>query len=172
MLGSYLARTTLTLAGSFRRPRVGVLEEVRLPLRVWPTDLDTYGHVNNGRYLTLMDMGRLEWGLRTGLAFAMVKRRWAPVLGAASVEFRRELRAFQRCELVTKLVAWDEKWFFFEQRREHAGEVHARAVVRGVTKQGRRTVPPAELLATVGAESPSPLSPAELPSFLASMRQG
>lgn len=167
MLGSYLARTTLTLAGSLRRPRVGALEEVRMPLRVWPTDLDTYGHVNNGRYLTLMDMGRLEWGLRTGLAFIMLKRRWYPVLGAASVEFRRELRAFQRCELVTKLAAWDDKWFYFEQRKEHAGQVYARAVVRGVTKHGRLTVPPAEVLATVGVESPSPLSPSELPSFLA-----
>lgn len=167
MLGSYLARTTLTLAGSFTRPRVGALEEVRMPLRVWPTDLDTYGHVNNGRYLTLMDMGRLEWGLRTGLVPGMVKRRWAPVLGAASVEFRRELRAFQRCELVTRLVAWDAKWFFFEQRLEHAGQVAARALVRGVTKHGRRTVPPAEVLATVGVLSASPLSPAELPSFLA-----
>lgn len=170
MLGSYLTRTTLTLAGSFTRPRVGVLEEVRLPLRVWPTDLDTYGHVNNGRYLTLMDMGRLEWGLRTGLAFRMLQRRWAPVLGAASVEFRRELRALQRCELVTRLAAWDEKWFFFEQRMELAGQLHARAILKGVTKRGRQTVPPAEVLATVGMEGPSPLSPAELPSFLAPAR--
>jgi acyl-CoA thioesterase FadM len=170
MLGSYLARTALTLAGSVTRPRVGALEAVRMPLRVWPTDLDTYGHVNNGRYLTLMDMGRLEWGLRTGLAVAMLRRRWYPVLGAASVEFRRELRAFQRCELVTRLAAWDDKWFFFEQHMEHAGQVHARAVVRGVTKLGRQTVPPAEVLATVGLASPSPLSPAELPSFLAPAR--
>ncbi|XXF78989.1 acyl-CoA thioesterase [Myxococcaceae bacterium GXIMD 01537] len=170
MMGSYLARTALTLAGSYARPRLGALEEARLPLRVWPTDLDTYGHVNNGRYLTLMDMGRLEWGLRTGLAFAMLKRRWYPVLGAASVEFRRELRAFQRCELVTKLAAWDDKWFYFEQHMEHAGQVHARAVVRGVTKQGRRTVPPSEILATLEVHSPSPLTPAQLPSFLAPSR--
>jgi acyl-CoA thioesterase FadM len=166
MLGSYLARTALTLADSFTRPRAGALEEVRLPLRVWPTDLDIYGHVNNGRYLTLMDMGRLEYGLRTGLAFEMVKRRWYPVLGAAAVEFRRELRAFQRCELVTRLAAWDDKWFFFEQRLEHAGHVSARAVVRGVTKEGRRTVSPAEMLAVVGVHTPSPLSPAELPTFV------
>ena len=166
MLGSYLARTALTLAGSIRRPRMGALEEVRLPLRVWPTDLDTYGHVNNGRYLTLMDMGRLEYGLRTGLALEMLKRRWYPVLGAASVEFRRELRAFQRCELVTRLAAWDDKWFFFEQWMEHAGQVHARAIVRGVTKHGRKTVPPAEMLAVVEVDSPSPRAPAELPTFV------
>jgi acyl-CoA thioesterase FadM len=170
MLVSYVARISFTVLGSLTRPRAGMLDEVRLPLRIWPTDLDPYGHLNNGRYLTLMDMGRLEYGLRTGLARELLSRRWVPVLGAAAVEFRRELRAFQRCELVTRLAAWDDKWFFFEQHMEYAGQVHARAVVRGVTKLGRQTVPPAEVLATVGLASPSPLSPAELPSFLAPAR--
>ncbi len=30
--------------------------EARTPFRVLPTDLDTLMHVNNGRYLTLMDL--------------------------------------------------------------------------------------------------------------------
>ena len=29
-------------------------------MRVWPNDLDTNAHMNNGRYLTLMDLGRFD----------------------------------------------------------------------------------------------------------------
>jgi len=32
----------------------------RVHARVWPTDLDLSLHVNNGRYLTLMDLGRSD----------------------------------------------------------------------------------------------------------------
>ena len=38
--------------------------------RVWPTDLDVSLHMNNGRYLTLMDLGRLDLMLRTGVCTA------------------------------------------------------------------------------------------------------
>ncbi len=96
MLASYVARLGLTTLGSLTRPHAGVLDDVRLPMHVWPGDIDTYGHVNNGRYLTLMDMGRLEWGLRTGIGREILKRRWSPVAGAATIRFRRELKAFWR----------------------------------------------------------------------------
>jgi acyl-CoA thioesterase FadM len=150
MLLSYLARISLTAARSSLAPRAGMLDGLRLPLRVWPTDLDTYGHVNNGVYLTLMDHGRLQHWVRTGLFGQSLKRRWIPVLGASTVRYHRELRLFQRFELVTALTHWDDKWFFFEQRFERAGHVHAVGQVMGVVKHGRTTIPPAEMLATVG----------------------
>jgi hypothetical protein len=32
----------------------------RLSLRVWPIDLDVLGHMNNGVYLSIMDLGRMD----------------------------------------------------------------------------------------------------------------
>lgn len=156
MLATYLARLALTTTGGLLRPRAGVLDDIRLPMTVWPSDLDTYGHVNNGRYLTLMDMGRLEWGLRTGIARALVRRKWAPVAGAATVRFRRELKAFWNFELSTRLVHWDDKWLTVEHRMWRGETLHANAYVRAVVREGRRFVTPAELLASVGHASPSP----------------
>ena len=43
-------------------------EDVRAsPFRVWPHDLDTSLHMNNGRYWTLMDLGRADLMIRSGL---------------------------------------------------------------------------------------------------------
>ena len=55
----YLRLLHLWLLGR-RRSRVSVMGPVRTPFRVWPTDLDLLRHVNNGVYLTIMDIGRLD----------------------------------------------------------------------------------------------------------------
>lgn len=159
MLLSYVTRIGLTAARASLQPRIQVLEEFRMAMRVWPTDLDVYGHVNNGVYLTLMDHGRLAHWIRTGLFKASIPRRWIPVLGSSTVRYQRELKLLQRFELVTALRHWDDKWFFFEQRFERGGHVHAVGHVMGVVKKGRTTIAPAELLATVGfTGSPPPAS--------------
>jgi acyl-CoA thioesterase FadM len=168
MLASYLTRLGSTWARSLAGGSADPLAEVRLSMRAWPVDVDTYLHVNNGRYLTLMDFGRFAHSIRTGLMGVMLRNRWRPILGAATVQFRRELLPFQRFDLITRLVAWDEKWFYIEQRFERDGEVYARGQVRGVLKRGRKTVPPAELLRAVGHEGPSPEMPAALASWIAS----
>ena len=169
MLLSYVTRIGLTAARASLSPRINVLEEFRIPMRVWPTDLDVYGHVNNGVYLTLMDHGRLAHWIRTGLFSQSIPRRWIPVLGASTVRYQRELKLFQRFELVTALRHWDDKWFFFEQRFERGGHVHAVGHVMGVVKHGRTTVPPAEMLATVGHDAPPPPPPAGLKAWQESL---
>ncbi len=167
MLGSYLARLIVTSAGSALRGRAHPLDETRMRLFIWPTDVDIYGHMNNGRYLTLMDQGRFDYTLRTGLGRMMFQRRWVPKLGAASIRFKRELRPFQRCELVTRIVYWDSKWFYFEQRFESAEGVHSTAYVKGVLKKGRQTIPPDELFRSLGVEAAAPPMPPELQSLAA-----
>jgi hypothetical protein len=59
-----LLRLWYTLATGLARPRLGVLDECRVALRVWPNDLDSNLHMNNSRYLLAMDLGRWDYGLR------------------------------------------------------------------------------------------------------------
>ncbi len=158
MLGSYVARLAITSAGSLMRGKGGMLEELRVPFRAWPSDIDIYGHINNGRYLTLMDNGRLDFMVRTGMLKLLFARRWQPLLGAAVIKFHREVKPLAACELVTRFIHWDEKWFFCEHRLEVAGKRHAVAMVKGIVKRGRETIPPRELFLNLGLEEP-PLPP-------------
>lgn len=169
MLGSYLMRLGLVGVGALRRGKVALLDEVRTPMQVWPTDVDTYAHVNNGRYLTLMDFGRLELSVRTGLLQAALRGRWRPVVVACAARFRRELRALHRFELVTALRAWDEKYFYVEHRFEQDGQVCALGFVQGVTKRAGKTVPPVEMFAAVGHAAATPAAEGELAGWIASL---
>ncbi len=125
----------------------------RLTMRVWPNDLDVFAHVNNGRYLTLMDLGRLHIAIRSGLLKVMRERRWHAAASAVEIRFRRPLKLWQRYDLVTKIVDWDEHWFLFEQRFESGGKVFARALVKAQFREGRDRVPTAAALELVGMQA-------------------
>ncbi|MDJ1157976.1 thioesterase family protein [Chelatococcus sp. SYSU_G07232] len=132
--------------------------------RVWPHDLDTNGHMNNGRYLTIMDLGRADFLLRSGLWRQVRAQRWMPVLSASKVRFRRELRLFQRFRLESRVVWWSDTRFVMEHRLlagGRAGETLAAiALVLGglYDRRERGFVPVARLFGALGrtVEAPSP----------------
>jgi acyl-CoA thioesterase FadM len=105
------------LATAWRRPPLALPFGVsRLGFRVWPHDLDTSLHMNNGRYWTLMDLGRTDLMLGSGLWRSVLRQRWTPVVSAGQIRFRRELRPFQAFDLETRLAHWDEARFVIEHR--------------------------------------------------------
>jgi len=125
-------------------------------MRVWLNDLDLFGHVNNGRYLTLMDLGRLHLVMVTGLLGVMRRRGWHAAASAVEIRFRRPLKFAQRYTLETEVVDWDEAWFLFEQRFESGGKVCARALVQAQFRKGRERVSTAEALTAIGAQDLRP----------------
>lgn len=154
----YFARLAVTSSLSLTRPKARFLDEVRTPMRAWLTDIDINRHVNNGKYLTLMDFARLDHSLRTGMMQAMLKRKWWPIMGGANVNFRREIKPLMRFEITTKLLAWDDRWIYGEHRFERNGVVHTHAYAKAIIKKGRETIPPAELMRVMGYDGP-PLDP-------------
>ncbi|UEM21852.1 thioesterase family protein [Skermanella mucosa] len=154
------------LAALFGRRR-DLMDESVLTFRVWPNDLDVNLHMNNGRYLTIMDLGRMDLMIRCGLARPIIRNRWMPVLGGASVRFRRSLKPFERFRLHTRVLGWDAKWVYMEHRIESMdGRVAAHATVRGLFKSRAGTVEPAEILRLLGrdVESPPMTRPFPLPA--------
>lgn len=159
MLLPYAARVAIALARSAPKGRTGIFDEVRLPMRIWPTDVDLYFHTNNGAYLTLMDTGRYQLALRTGLGLLMVRRNCWPVLAGSIVRFRRELKLLEAFELATRFLGWDGKWLFIEQRFEKGTEVYAAAVHKAVMRQGGKSMPFEEIAREMGWRGPSPALP-------------
>ncbi|MCG3176746.1 MAG: hypothetical protein MOGMAGMI_01707 [Candidatus Omnitrophica bacterium] len=155
----YLTRAT--------RPALKPTEESRIRLRLWLNDHDIYAHVNNGRYLTLMDLGRMDLIWRTGLIKAATRYRWNPIVAAVSIVYKKPLVAGQSIELCTRIIGWDEKWFYIEQRFLRHGTLHAQAYVKGlfVGREGR--VPTAQVLTALGHPSASPEVPPEVRSRVA-----
>ena len=96
-------------------PPLGALEADTVALRVWPNDIDFNFHLNNARYLSVMDYGRVRLLARAGLLKPILQARWAPVVGAVWITYRRSLPLWARYRLATRLVCWDDRWFYMEQ---------------------------------------------------------
>ena len=142
-----------------RRSRVSVLGPCRTPFRVLPTDLDVLRHVNNGVYFSLMDLARVDLMRRAGLFAQLARRGWYPVVMAETIQFRRSLKLFQRFDIVTRVLTWDEKGILVEQRFERGGETIARAILRSrfLSRKGG-SVPTDDILALSGiAFAPAPI---------------
>jgi len=153
-------RTLLVYIFSHWAPKADVMEETRLPLRVWPTDMDVAVHMNNGRYLSIADLGRWNLMIRIGFWKTMKQKGWYPVIGASKIWHRRSLQPFQKFELTTRLLFWDEKWAYFEHRFEgigkHEGTLYCKIVVKALFLHGREKVSSADLIAAFGDVGASP----------------
>lgn len=164
-------RTLLVVLFARTRSKLDVLDEFRMPLRVWPTDIDISFHMNNGRYLTIADLGRWDMMIRIGFFKKMRKLGWHPVVGASKIWHRRSLLPFQKFELTTQLLFWDQKWIYLEHRYEgvgkDAGTLYARVVIKSLFLHGKEKVPVADLITVFGHVGPSPPHDEELVTALA-----
>ncbi len=142
---------------SWFRPRLQAPTGVsRLQFRVLPTDIDLNLHMTNGRYWTIFDLGRLDLVLRTGLGKVAMRRKWAPIAGAGTIQFRRELKPFQRFTLETRMVGWVGGRILMEQRvligDDDRIATRALLVTGMYDRRNRRFVTGEEVLQVLGVE--------------------
>ncbi len=136
------------------------LRSSQIAMRVWPNDLDTNAHMNNGRYLTLMDLGRFDLMTQCGLVRTVLKRKWFPVAGGVMVRFDRPLHAFEKITLNSSIIGWDQKWLYFHHDIMTGTTRAARAIARGLFRTQGRSVPTTEILDAINYDG-SQLSPPE-----------
>ncbi|MCX7522617.1 thioesterase family protein [Microbacterium sp. STN6] len=158
-----LFRTLLHMLASRFGPRLGLNEVASTRFRVLPTDLDILKHMNNGVYLSIADIARFDMLIRNGVWKVFADRGWYPVVGSETITFRKSLMPWQRFSVESRIVGFDDKAVFVEQRFVVRGEIYAQAFIRGrFLKRAGGVVSIAELTDAVGA------SPADfrLPEWL------
>jgi acyl-CoA thioesterase FadM len=163
-------RLLVLLVGLWRRPRITLVEGSTRRFRVWPSDLDTVGHMNNAKYFGLMDLGRVDLMLRSSQHRETQTRGWYPVIAAQTIRYRRSLKPFQRFEVRTTLLGTDERGVYFEQSFLARGELYAQAVVQcRFLRRSGGTVPAAEVVAAIGVDDSVDLT---LPQWVADWAAG
>jgi len=142
------------------RPRCDVLGPTRKRFLVWPPDLDVLFHVNNGVYLSMLDVARVDMLLRSGMAQRLRRAGFYPVVAAETIRFRRSLQLFQTFEVETRIIGWDEKAFIIQHHFLRRDALVAEAVVRArFLKRKGGTVSTHELLTVLGRSDTSPALP-------------
>lgn len=146
----------------------GPLEPYELGFRVWLNDLDVFGHMNNGRYQSVMDLGRMDLIYRSGLGKAADKNKWLPLVAAVNMTYKKSLNLGQGYRLITRIVAWDAKWFYVDQRFEIKGQLIARGLVKGLFRGPEGNVVPQVAVDSIQPGLTSPEIPDDFKAFLSS----
>lgn len=139
-----------------RQPRLGILEPHQSHHICWPWDLDLWVELNNGRTLTLYDLGRIPLGLRTGLSDVLRARRWGMTVAGSSVRYRRRVRAFDRLVMHSHCIGWDDRFIYMEQSLWKGEECTSHLLIRSAVTNAKGIVPPREVLAAMGVAQESP----------------
>ncbi|MBE1285163.1 MAG: thioeseterase [Rhodobacteraceae bacterium] len=127
----------------------------------WPWDLDIWLELNNGRAMTLYDLGRSMNAQRVGLIGAISRKRWGMTMAGSSVRFRRRIRGFERFEMRSRAVCWDDKFIYLEQSMwKKNGECASHVMFRAAVTNAKGIVSPDRVLAEMGqADAVSPPMP-------------
>ena len=114
--------------------------------------------LNNGRTLTLYDLGRLVMFQRLGLVEGMRARGWVGTVAGASVRYRRRVQMFQRVEMRSRVIGWDAKFLYVEQGmfRAEDGDCTSHILLRTAVTDRKRMIPAAEAAEALGfGETPA-----------------
>ncbi|SLN21355.1 hypothetical protein ROJ8625_00797 [Roseivivax jejudonensis] len=129
----------------------------------WPWDLDMWAELNNGRTLTLYDLGRIPLAARGGLVTVMRETGWGLTIAGSSVRYRRRVRFMERIEMRSRVVGWDARFIYLEQSMwKRNGECASHALFRSALTRDTGIVPPDEAVRALGIAGPAP----ELPDWI------
>lgn len=150
-------RLLIILFSSRWRTVMQPLDTSIITLRVLPNDLDLNRHMNNGRFLTIMDLGRLDLLKRTGTLNLALKNKWMPIVGTAKIDFQRPLKLWQRYELHSRICGWDEKWIYLEQTFYSNEKVIAEGRIKGLLRGRKGNIIPQDIVDNLAPGIASPL---------------
>lgn len=105
-------------------------EKTVINMRVLPTDLDLLWHVNNGVYFSFMDFGRWDMIFRNGVFDLATKNGWYSVVAGETIKFKKSLELWDKFQLETQIMGYDDKYFFIQQRFMKDGDLMATGLVK------------------------------------------
>ncbi len=134
----------------------------------WPWDLDPWMELNNGRTLTLFDLGRIPLSQRLGIVRALRDNGWGMTVAGIHVRYRRRVRMFHRVQMFSRLIGWDARFMYVEQAMWRRGEALNHILARLTATDARGILPPDRLVAAMGyPDTPSPELPAWAQAWIA-----
>lgn len=127
----------------------------------WPWDLDLWMELNNGRTLTLYDLGRIPLAQRTGLIDLLKRQTWGLTIAGSVVRYRRRVRMWDRVEIRSHVLGWDRRFFYIEQSMWRPdGTCTSQAVFRAALTDDKGIVTTDRIAAALGVPAQSPKLPA------------
>lgn len=125
----------------------------------WPWDLDPWIELNNGRTLTLFDLGRIPMVARSGLVPALRAKGWGMTVAGNTTRYRRRIRMLDRFTMISRVIGWDSRFIYMEQSMWKGSECCNHMLLRAAITSAQGIVPPARVNEAMGRSGDSPALP-------------
>lgn len=134
----------------------------------WPHDLDMFLELNNGRALTLFDLGRLAMAQRAGLISVLKRENWGLTMAGSCARFRRRIHGFERFEIRSRVICWDARFTYIEQGMwKRNGECANHVLYRAAVTDKNGLIPTENVMAALGLQIPPPQVPGWVAHWIA-----
>jgi acyl-CoA thioesterase FadM len=120
------------------RRRHPPLKVIEASYQVMPWDCDLNFHLTNAKYPALLDLTRVRYFLAIGMMPLVAKQKWGVVVSSQTITYIREIKPFKKMTTEVKVIHWDRKYLYTEDRFLVDGKIHAKALTRlAFLKSGR-----------------------------------
>lgn len=154
----YLRFAALTLRERRKAP-MSLFDTHVMEMTCLPVDIDGFLEMNNGRILTLFDLGRFALAIRMGLWDVLRAQKWGLVVAGSTVRYRARITTFQKYEMRTRFLGWDERFLYLEQAMWRGDTCCNHALLRTAVTANGRMAPVADVAKALGVEGESPALP-------------
>jgi acyl-CoA thioesterase FadM len=136
-------RTVKSFLFDSLRTKISLTDTHISNLICWPWDIDMWGELNNGRALSLFDLGRYGLSLRAGLFSGYFKHKIHMTVAGVSIRYRHRINTFRRLEMRTRVIFYDERFLYFEQvLLLEDGRCAVQGLIRIAVVENRKLVSP------------------------------
>jgi acyl-CoA thioesterase FadM len=132
-----------------------------------PWDIDLWAELNNGRVLTLYDLGRIPLAHRMGMLGVLRTNGWGVAVVGASVRYRRRVRALDRLVLRSAMIGRDARFLYFHHALWRGAEATSAALVRAAVTGPSGILDPGAMLAALGTPDWNPPLPGWVEAWIA-----
>ena len=154
-----IVRVVKEYLSASKMPPLTALEAHTSHHRCWPQDIDHYLEMNNGRILSILDIGRTGLAARVGLITALRQNHWGLTIAGSSLRYRKRIRPFVKFRTLSRCIGWDHRFFYIEQSIWIGDDCAVQALYRSAVTNENGIVPPQDVFAAVGYEGVSPPLP-------------
>lgn len=141
-----------TLLG-LAQPKVAPFDECTTKIFVGLRKCDGFMHVNNARYLEMLEFARYNQGSRSTWNSRFVSARIWPVIGAIHIQYANQILPYRFVNVTTRIASYDAKTLTLHQDiRSMRGKLHATAVLRISLVHNNKAITVAEAFDRMGFE--------------------
>ena len=162
----YRVRFFITLVKCFLTPTLKLDDTFNLSFIAIPFIDTDFSRLFTQTYSLYMGISRWHYVFHSQFRNFAIKRGWAPVTTAETIEYKKSIKAWDKVTVETKLLCWNSKRFYLSQKFLVRGNIHALCYVEGLIRGPEGILEPPRVFHAVGLATSSPSEPVEIQKWI------